>query len=200
MARLSFRNLIAILLTSLLLASCNGRGGNSSYSNKTEVDSNDYVAVAPSYDYAPQQQSTEQDEEDYELPDLPNASNSYSDGDGMSEEERYFAQFSNFEPSYSDKKGVVVYEGQGDYYIIETGSGYVIAERYSGILYEDQTIYGRLHSYGSKYFINLNRDSEVKLYIEDYMLTQERAVEWMGEHNKLKYSDQSSYDEANSDW
>ena len=52
----------------------------------------------------------------------------------------------------------------------------------------------------SGYFINLNRDSEVKLYIEDYMLTQERAVEWMGEHNKLKYSDQSSYDEANSDW
>jgi len=67
-------------------------------------------------------------------------------------------------------------------------------------LYEDQTIYGRLHSYGSKYFINLSRDSEVKLYIEDYMLSQESAVEWMGEHNKLKYSDQSSYDEANSDW
>ena len=115
----------------------------------------------------------------------------------MSEEERYFAKFSNFEPSSSDRKGVVVYEGQGDYYIIETTSGYVIAERYSGLLYEDHTIYGRLHSYGFKYFIDLNRDSEVKLYIEDYMLSQDRAIEWMGEHHKLKYYDQSRYDEDN---
>ena len=201
MIRIIFRKLTAIALAIILLSSCNDRSGSSSYSNSSAVDSNDYVVETPPYSYAPQQQANEQ-EEDYELPDLAEPSYSYGYGgeDEMSDEGRYFAQFSNFEPSSSDKKGVVVYEGQGDYYIIETTSGYIIAERYSGMLYEDHTIYGPLHSYGFKYCIDLNRDSEVKLYIEDYMLSQDRAIEWMGEHNHLKYYDQSRYDEANNDW
>ena len=197
MTSVTFRYLTAIVLAFILLSSCNGRSGSSSYNNSSAVDSNDYVVETPPYNYAPQPQASEQDEEDYELPDLDEPSYSYGGESAMSDEERYFAQFSNFEPSSSDRKGVVVYEGQGDYYIIETSSGYVIAERYSGLLYEDHTIYGPLHSYGFKYCIDLNRDSEVKLYIEDYMLSQERAVEWMGEHNHLKYYDQSQYDEAN---
>lgn len=157
------RNPIYILFTILLLTSCSGGGSRSN-----EQSHNDNVASNPTYDYGIQQKesSVEQEDEDeeYELHDLPNPSYSYDDEE-MSEEERYFAHFSNFEPGYNDRKGVVVYEGQGDYYIIETTGGFVIAERYSGILYEDHTIYGPLHSYGFKYFIDLNRDSEVKLYI-----------------------------------
>lgn len=136
----------------------------------------------------------------------PEDDNTYSysegeeEGDEMTDEERYFAQFSNFEPSSSDVQGGVVYEGSGDYYIVETNRGYAIAERYSGMLYEGQTIYGRLNSYGMKYFINLSRDTEVKLYIEDYMLSQDQAIEWMGSHRHLKYTDQSRYDQANDDW
>ena len=186
-----------ILLIILMLASCTGG------SRTSEKGHTDGVPTSHSNNYGSRQEesSNEQEYGEYALPEIETPSYMYGDAEEeMSEEERYFAQFSNFEPDYNDRKGIVVYEGQGDYYIIETSGGYVIAERYSGILYEDQTIYGPLHSYGSKFFIDLNRDSEVKLYIEDYMLTQERAVEWMGEHHHLKYYDQTRYDEANSDW
>ena len=153
------------------------------------------------------QDEEEQSEDDtqsyyYENDDTPSY---YYDDDEyeneqMTEEERYFAQFSNFEPSGSDTKGVVVYEGSDDYYVIETNRGYTIAERYSGWLYEGHTLYGRLNSYGFKYVIDLNRDSEIKLYLEDYMLSKDQAIEWMGEHHHLNYSDQSNYDSNNSDW
>ena len=187
-----------ILFVILVLNSCTGGGSRSAdQSHSDDASSN------PSYNYGSQQEEriSEQEGDEDELPNIETPSYTYGDDEEeMTEEERYFAQFSNFEPDYNDRKGVVVYEGQGDYYIIETSSGYVIAERYSGILYEDHTIYGQLHSYGFKYFIDLNRDSEVKLYIEDYMLSQDRAVEWMGEHHHLKYYDQTRYDEANDSW
>ena len=33
------------------------------------------------------------------------------------------------------------------------------------------------------------RDSEVKIYIEDYMLSEASAIRWLGEHNHLKSRD-----------
>ena len=41
--------------------------------------------------------------------------------------------------------------------------------------------------------INYENDSEVKVYIEDYMLSDDRAIEWMGEHGRLKVEDQRQY-------
>lgn len=122
------------------------------------------------------------------------------DEETLSDEERYFAQFSDFVQSSSDVRGAVVYEGSGSYYIIETNMGYTIAEWYGGAVpFEGQTIYGQLHSYGMKYFIVINNDREVKLWIEDYMLSRDRAIEWLGEHNHLKYSDQEQFDQLD-DW
>ena len=192
---------VAVCIVLIIIAAVMNKSSNGEYSEQL-YDTTAVVEEVPqeqigteyddSYSYPEEEESNSYPEEDNTY--------SYSEEDEMTDEERYLAQFNNFEPSSSDVQGGVVYEGSGDYYIVETNRGYVIAERYSGMLYEGQTIYGRLNSYGMKYFINLSRDSEVKLYIEDYMLSQDQAVEWMGNHRHLKYTDQSRYDQSNNDW
>lgn len=198
------RNLIYIFTLLFFLTSCLKHKQGDQVKN----DENTSIEEASS----PYEENEEQGEEEVQSEDdtqlyyyVDDETTSYYQEDEdeeeqMTDEKRYFAQFSNFEPNSSDTKGVVVYEGSGDYYIIETNRGYTIAERYSGWLYEGHTLYGRLNSFGFKYVIDLNRDSEVKLYLEDYMLSKDQAIEWMGEHHHLNYRDQSDYDSYNSDW
>ena len=52
-----------------------------------------------------------------------------------------------------------------------------------------------LNQYLFKYIINRNRNDEVRVYIEDYMLSDKIALQWLGKHKKLKYRDQEAYDE-----
>ena len=52
-----------------------------------------------------------------------------------------------------------------------------------------------LNQYLFKYIINRNRNDEVRVYIEDYMLSDKKALQWLGKHKKLKYRDQEAYDE-----
>ena len=116
-----------------------------------------------------------------------NSGNIQSDG-------RVYGKFSNYEETDDCVEGIVVYEGRGDYYIVETRKGYTVLERYSGRLDEDDKVRGELNRYNFKYLINRNKDSEVKVYIEDYMLSEEKALEWMGENKHLKSRDQEAYD------
>ena len=112
-------------------------------------------------------------------------------------QDELLSRYDNFEPDNSDVKGVVVYEGANSYYIIETHMGYTIAEWFGGAIpMEGQTIYGQLNNFCMNYFIILNTDSETQLWIEDYWRSKDSALEWLAEHNHLKYYDQSRYDEA----
>ena len=92
---------------------------------------------------------------------------------------------------------MVVYEGDDDYYIVETRRGFTVLEVYSGILYEGNKVKGELNKYGFKYLVNRNRDSEVKVYIEDFMLSDDDALEWLGENDHLDDDDQRAYDANN---
>lgn len=100
----------------------------------------------------------------------------------------------NYEETENCVEGVVVYEGDNDYYIVGTRRGYTILERRSGSLYEGHKVRGELNRYGSKYLINRNRDSEVRVYIENYALSEDDALEWMGENEHLKDNDQEAFD------
>jgi hypothetical protein len=101
---------------------------------------------------------------------------------------------SNYKETANCVDGVVVYEGSGDYYIIETRRGLTICETYSGWLSEGDKVKGELDTFGFKYILNKNRNSEIKIYIEDYMLSEEKALRWLGEHSHLKSRDQDYYD------
>lgn len=106
-------------------------------------------------------------------------------------------RYSNYEETDDCVDGVVAYEGSGDYYIIETRRGLTVCETYSGCLSEGDKVRGELNKYSFKYILNKNRDSEVKIYIEDYMLSEESAIRWLGEHNHLKSRNQDYYDSDN---
>ena len=122
----------------------------------------------------------------------PNVSNSTLHSD-----EKIYGDFYNYKETNDCVEGVVVYEGRGGYYIVETKQGYTILEDYSGTLFEDAMIRGELNQYNNKYIINRNKNQEIKVYIEDYMLSDRKAVEWMGKNNHLKSDDQGAYDANN---
>lgn len=63
-----------------------------------------------------------------------------------------------------------------DRMVIETRSGYVLAEHYRGTFYEGRRVYGNLHSYGFEDVI-IN-DREARIYIDDYMASNEAASNW----------------------
>ena len=120
---------------------------------------------------------------------------SFNTSNSNEEEDKY----DNYEETSSCLDGEIVYEGDDDYYIVETRSGYTILQRYSGwSLYEGDRIRGKLHNYGFTYIIKKNTNTEFRVYIEDYMLSERKAVEWMGDHDHLDSSDQDAYDAQNN--
>ncbi len=121
---------------------------------------------------------------------------SINSGSVQSNQNNYTEFYYYKETSYC-VEGVVVYEGENDYYIIETKRGYTILERFSGNFYEGNRIRGELNQYGMKYLINRSSNTEVKGYIEDFALSGDDAIEWMGEHEHLKRRDQEAYDNRN---
>ena len=132
-------------------------------------------------------------------PSSPSYSPNLSSGSIHSEERitGSYSNYSNYEETDDCVEGVVVYEGDDDYYIVETRRGYTVLEVYSGILYEGNKVRGELNRYNFKYLINRNRNSEVKVYIEDYALSEDAAIEWLGEHDHLDDDDQRAYDANN---
>lgn len=79
----------------------------------------------------------------------------------------------------SSTKGVVVYDkGCNSRMIIETTQGYVLAEWYGGSTpSKGDVIVGDLNSYGMKEVFIYNRDSDLKIWIDDYGLSRARVVE-----------------------
>lgn len=94
-------------------------------------------------------------------------------GNQIGESESYEAQ----------GQATVVFRKRGcDYMILENSSGYIVAE-WMGGNDPDQgdNIGGKFNSYGTKEFYNLSRNSETKLWIDDYMLSKSNALEKIGD-------------------
>lgn len=106
-----------------------------------------------------------------------------------------YNRFSNYQETTNCVDGIVVYEGQNDYYIIEVPNGFTICSRYVGNLSEGDRVRGELNSYNFKYIVNKRTEDEVKIYIENYMLSEDAAVKWMGKHKHLKSKDQEAFSE-----
>ncbi|HAT68390.1 MAG: hypothetical protein A2481_03255 [Candidatus Yonathbacteria bacterium RIFOXYC2_FULL_47_9] len=67
-----------------------------------------------------------------------------------------------------------------DYYLIEDISGdYSLVEWYGGGLTPDSgdIVVGELHSYGFKDLYNITRDNSTRVWIDDYMLSEDSATE-----------------------
>lgn len=69
-----------------------------------------------------------------------------------------------------------------DWFLAEDATGFVLMEWYGGNDPDKgETLVGELHSYGMKTVFNLDSDSEVRAWIEDFMLSKEDALEQLYE-------------------
>jgi len=80
---------------------------------------------------------------------------------------------------FTAAKGVVVYYKSGcDYYIVETNMGFALLEWYGGNdPGEGDTLVGDFESYGMKDIYNLTADAETTVWVEDYWLSRDSAIE-----------------------
>lgn len=89
--------------------------------------------------------------------------------------------------NFDDIQGEVIWEGKNcDFYIIETRQYYVLVELYKGRLDEGDKVSGELHKYGFKYLQNLKKDSEIKVYIENYWVSKQTCFDWLRDNKKCE--------------
>lgn len=77
----------------------------------------------------------------------------------------------------------VVYRKSGcDYMILENSSGYIIGEWMGGNDPDNGDKFsGNFNSFGTKDFYNISRGSNTRLWIDDYMLSKQSAIEKINE-------------------
>ena len=76
-------------------------------------------------------------------------------------------------------KGVVAYYKTGcSYYIVETIMGFALLEWFGGNdPNEGDILVGDFETYGMKDIYNISADSETQVWVEDFWLSKERAIE-----------------------
>ena len=76
-------------------------------------------------------------------------------------------------------KGVIVYKKSGcDYFIVETNRGFALLEWYGG--YDPDTgdvLVGNYESYGFKDIYDATADRELRVYVDDYLLSKDSVIE-----------------------
>jgi hypothetical protein len=78
----------------------------------------------------------------------------------------------------STVKSVIVYKACRSQYVAENSMGYVFLEWYGGSDPEPgDVIIGELNSYGFKDVYNLGKDQEMRVWIDDYMLSKQRVID-----------------------
>lgn len=81
-------------------------------------------------------------------------------------------------------KGEIVHEN-GDYYVVDTGRGCAVVEWYGGdIPSEGDELVGNLDSYGFKDVYNISSKRKTRVYVEDYLLGEDDAIEMIYELSK----------------
>lgn len=76
-------------------------------------------------------------------------------------------------------KGVVVFIKSGcSYYIVETPMGYALLQWFGGSTpFRGDVLVGDYESYGMKEIYNVTRDSETKVWVDQYWMSKDRIVE-----------------------
>jgi len=76
-------------------------------------------------------------------------------------------------------KGVVVYIKSGcSYYIVETPLGYALLQWFGGSTpSHGDVLVGNYESYGMKAIYNITQDSETKVWVDNFWMSKDRAIE-----------------------
>lgn len=83
-------------------------------------------------------------------------------------------------PDFAIRAQVTHKKSSCDWFLAESTSGYILMEWYGGNdPDEGDMLAGALHSYGFKDIYNVTSDAEMRVYIEDFMLAKDDALEQM---------------------
>jgi hypothetical protein len=89
--------------------------------------------------------------------------------------------FSTF--AYADKAVIVAYSSGCDYFIADGDRGLYLLEWYGGYdPSEGDIIIGDIGSYGFKDVYYPKQDREGRVYVEDYLLSEDSAIEQYRDH------------------
>lgn len=89
-----------------------------------------------------------------------------------------FATTAAIPAAASTVKSLIVYKACRSQYVAENSMGYVLLEWYGGSDPEPgDVIIGELNSYGFKNVYNLGKDREMRVWIDDYMLSKQRVID-----------------------
>jgi hypothetical protein len=91
--------------------------------------------------------------------------------------------FLPFSSAFGDKGVIVFYKSGCDYFIADGPNGYYLLEWYGGYdPSEGDIIIGRLNSYGFKNVYYPRQGKKGRIYVEDYLLSKDDALEKYFEH------------------
>lgn len=95
--------------------------------------------------------------------------------------------FAEYKPSSYDVYGIVAYEAKYSWFVIYTERyGHIIVQHYGYDLDEGDMVYGRFSTYGYVDIYNETKDEIVSIYIDNWGLSRDRAVEWLSDRGYLK--------------
>ena len=81
-------------------------------------------------------------------------------------------------PVFAAKGGVSFIKSGCSYYIAETNMGFALLEWYGGSTpSRGDVIVGDYESYGMKEIYNLTQDSETKVWVDNFWLSKDKAIE-----------------------
>ena len=82
------------------------------------------------------------------------------------------------------KKGVVVFYNSSGKIAIQTDYGYTVGEVMSVPIMLDRgdTVTGDLESYGTHDIYDITTDETFSLWVDDYWLSRDRAIDWIQRH------------------
>lgn len=94
--------------------------------------------------------------------------------------------FTFFAETAHAARGRVVYKSNRcDYFIVETLAGYTVLEWYGGnVPDKGDIIVGNFESYGFKDIYNVTAESDLRVWVEEYWLSKDRALEKYFQHCK----------------
>ncbi len=114
---------------------------------------------------------------------IDNSNNSFY-GTDISYQPQIYSPWTNIDESdvYSSQgTAIVVYRESGcDYMILENSNGYIVVEWMGGNDPDKgDKIGGNVNTFGTKEFYNISRNSKTRLWVDDYSLSKDRALEKM---------------------
>jgi uncharacterized protein YoxC len=122
---------------------------------------------------------SEKDELEKKVSELTEIDNNYNENNSNFNDLNFTPQTFNKKITDASSFATIVYRPSScDYFILENSSGYIIAEWMSGNDPDQgDIITGKFNSYGTKDFYNQSRERDCRFWIDDYMLSKERALE-----------------------